>query len=113
MSKVLWIIIVAGLLTPQPGQAGSSGADTDEQHLPQQTPVQDASVNKQILQTLMDIRDSQLSVLQAQVEILSILRAQAKTPAAAPAPEAAPASGHRAVAKAHKPKPSVALSAAR
>jgi hypothetical protein len=114
MVRFLWIIPVVGLLTPQLGQAASNGDEAVEQHPAQPAPMPDVSINRQILQTLTDIRDSQLSVLQAQVEILSILRAQGNTPAAAPAHEAAPpVSGHRTAAKGHKPKPNGNLSAAR
>jgi hypothetical protein len=114
MIRLLWIIPVVGLLAPQVGRAASNGDEAVEQHPAQQAPAPDASINKQILQTLTDIRDSQLSVLQAQVEILSLLRAQGKAPAALPAHEAAPAvSGHRTAGKGHKPKPSGTLSAAR
>jgi hypothetical protein len=113
MIRFLWVIRVVGLLTPNLGQAASVGGEPVEQRPAQQTPTADASINKQILQTLTDIRDSQLSVLQAQVEILSILRAQGKTPVVVPAREAPPVPGHRTAAKGHKPKPSGNLSAAR
>ena len=72
------MIPVLGLLTPQFGQAASNVDDAVEQHPTQSAPLPDASINKQILQTLTDIRDSQLSVLQAQVEILSICGPRAK-----------------------------------
>jgi hypothetical protein len=112
MIRLLGIILVVGLLMPHPGRADSSGADAVEQHPAQPTPMPDASGNRQILQTLMDIRDSQLAVLQAQVEILSILRGEGKTPVAVPSHEAAPVSGHRTVAKGHKPKSNAILSVA-
>jgi hypothetical protein len=124
MIRFLWVILVMGLLTPLLGRVVLAG-DNAVQQLPaqqaagsdalvkQQAPMCDASANKQILQTLTDIRDSQLSVLQAQVEILSLLRAQDKTPVAVPAHEGPPVPGHRMASKGHKPKPSGNLSAER
>jgi hypothetical protein len=112
MIRFLVIILISGLLMPHPGRAASSGDDAVEQHPAQQTPMPDASINRQILQTVTDIRDTQLAVLQAQVEILTILRAQGKTIVAVPSHEAAPAAGHRTVAKGHKPKSNAILSAA-
>ena len=113
MIRRLWMIPVLGLLTPQFGQAASGVDDAVDQHPTLPAPLPDSSINKQILQTLTDIRDSQLSVLQAQVEILSILRAQGKMPVAVPPQEGAPASGHRTAAKGHKSKPNGTQSAAR
>jgi hypothetical protein len=113
MIRFFWIIPAVGLLTPQLCQAASNGDNAVEQRPVQQIPMPDESINKQILQTLTDIRDSQLSVLQAQLEILSMLRAQGKAPVGGPSHEVAPASSHRTVAKGHKPKSIGTLSAAR
>ncbi len=113
MTRLLWMIAILGLLTPHLGQAASPGDEAVDHPVAPQPPGPDTSINKQILQTLTDIRDSQLSVLQAQVEILSILRAQGKTPNAAPASTAKAGSPHRTAAREHKPKPNPTLSAAR
>ncbi len=124
MLRLLWLILVAGLLTPVFGRTALAGDEPAGQRRAEkatvsdasinQVPVSDASVNRQILQTLTDIRDSQLSVLQAQVEILSILRAQEKAPPPAAAQhDDTPASAHRSERKGHKRKPETSLSAAR
>jgi hypothetical protein len=99
-------------MTPQAGQAAQDGDVVKQKSTVQ--PVPEGSTNQQILQTLMDIRDSQLSVLQAQVEILSILRAQAKTPPVTTAQrDVAPAAARRSGRKDNKRKPDSSLSAAR
>jgi hypothetical protein len=73
-------IIVVGLLASATASAAQDGIDPPQQQT-RPPMVQDPGLNRQILETLKDIRDSQLSVLQAQVEILSILRSQGRTPA--------------------------------
>jgi hypothetical protein len=111
MIRLFWIILIVGLLAPRVVQAGQEEDESGKGQV-QQAPGQDPAVNRQILQTLADIRDSQLSVLQAQVEILSILRSQAKTPAATAAHDPAPDSSHHAAARKKKPKPTAQAKAA-
>jgi hypothetical protein len=101
-------------MAPQAGRAAQDGDEVKQKPAVQPAPVPEGATNQQILQTLMDIRDSQLSVLQAQVEILSILRAQAKTPPVTTAQrDVAPAAARRSGRKDNKRKPDSSLSAAR
>jgi|ERR1700677_4911258 hypothetical protein len=113
MIRISCIFLIAGMLVPPAAQAVQDGDELKDKPPGQQSAVSDRAVNEQILQTLTDIRDSQLSVLQAQVEILSILRAQAATAGTTSPHDAASVSGHRIGARGHKPKPSASLSAAR
>jgi hypothetical protein len=99
-------------MMPQAGRAGQDGDEVKQK--PAVQPAAEGSTNQQILQTLTDIRDSQLSVLQAQVEILSILRDLAKSPQMTTAQrDDAPVAVHRSARKDHKHKPDTSLSAAR
>jgi len=94
MIKVAGAIFIGSLAAAAVAQASPGGSEL--QKMPdQQSTVQDEGLNRQILQTLKDIRDSQLSVLQAQVEILSILRSSARPPAAAHGHGAEASPGHR------------------
>jgi hypothetical protein len=84
------------MLAPWGLQAAEDGDDPGQTQ-GQSTPIPDSLINRQILQTLTDIRDSQLATLKVQAEILSILQSQAATPPT-PAREhvaVPPVPGHR------------------
>jgi hypothetical protein len=114
MTRISWLILIAAILLPQAGGAARGDDDIKAKSPVQPAPAPEASTNQQILQTLMDLRDSQLSVLQAQLEILSILRSQGKmAPAAAVQHDEALVAGHRSGQKDHKRRPEPSLTAAR
>jgi hypothetical protein len=109
MSKLRATCLVAALTVSCLAYAGQeSDPPKDNDSAQTQASNSDASINRQILQTLTDIRDSQLSVLQAQIEILSILRSQEKGPAvsptSAPVPDAVPTAPRRTVLANPKPR---------
>jgi hypothetical protein len=99
------VILVVGMLAPWGLQAAQDGDDPGQTQ-GQPTPIPDAMINRQILETLSDIRDSQLATLKVEAEILSILRSQATLPTAAHEHVAAPpVPGHRKterVSKGHR-----------
>jgi hypothetical protein len=107
-------LLILGTLVPQWSLAAQVGDELPQKCPVTQTTAPDAAMNSQTLQTLTDIRDSQLSVLQAQVEILSILQSQAKPPVTASSHDTAPMPGpHATKKKRHEPRSSVNLSAVR